>query len=306
MTLNYPDEEHWTWQRFVVQQHPGTKYFRIPPGELASAAQRAEWSRALANRPDMLRRLLEGHPGTLALGPQVAVGFNEDVHAPIGTRLRPNRAQPLWIGQDGGHTPTSVLAQREGPQIRVLAALSSEHAGMRQHVRDWLIPWLSEHMPWVIDGDRDFLHVVYDPTLNTDDAGDIDSNPLRVLRQLLPGTYRPGPTTWAGRLDPLLALLNVRDGLLIDPVQARGLVRALNGGWYYAAGPRGELTSIKAEPKKPNHPHEDYGDAFCYLIAGMQPSKLGRLSEQYQPHKPTRITQWNPLDHGRAPRVWPG
>ena len=32
MTLNYPDDDHWTWQRFVVTQLPGTEYVRIPPG----------------------------------------------------------------------------------------------------------------------------------------------------------------------------------------------------------------------------------------------------------------------------------
>ena len=62
----------------------------------------------------------------------------------------------------------------------------------------------------------------------------------------------------------------------VDPVQAKGLVRALDGGWYYAQGSDGMLRKAdtktgSAQPKKPNHPHEDYGDAFCYLVAGMAP-----------------------------------
>lgn len=54
------------------------------------------------------------------------------------------------------------------------------------------------------------------------------------------------------------------------------MVRALNGGWHYPTGQDGKVTRDK--PKKPNHPHEDYGDALCYLIAGMAP-----LAEEQKP-----------------------
>lgn len=276
MTLNYPDEDHWTWQRFVVQQHPGTGYERIPPGERASEEQRARWKQALITRPDMLRRLLLGQPGTIMLGPQVAVGFNADRHV---TRCTPTPHVPVWIGQDGGHTPTSVIGQRLEGRVRILGALSSEHDGMRGHVRSLLLPWLGEHTPWVLDV-PDMCFVRYDPAIDTDEQADIETNPLRVMRSLLPGQYRPGPVSWDGRKDPMLALLNaMHQGdpvLQVDPVQARGLVRALDGGWYYAQGPDGGLRKAdtakgSAPPKKPNHPHEDYGDAFCYLVAGLAP-----------------------------------
>src|SRR5262245_34270684 len=51
VTTNYPDFDHWTWQRFVIEKAEGTLYFRIPPGERASPEQRAQWSKALRNRP---------------------------------------------------------------------------------------------------------------------------------------------------------------------------------------------------------------------------------------------------------------
>lgn len=276
MTLNYPDEDHWTWQRFVVRQDPGTSYVRIPPGERASEEQRARWKQALANRPDMLRRLLLGQPGTIVLGPQVAVGFNRDTHV---RACRPSHHVPIWLGQDAGHTPTTVVAQRVDGRCRILAAIASEHDGMRGHIRDLVLPWLGEHAPWALDS-RDYVTVVYDPATDTDEQADIETNALRVMQQLLPGKYRPGPVSWDGRKDPMLSLLNAmhlgEPMLQIDPVHAKGLIKALDGGWYYAQAPDGSLRKAdtrtgSAQPKKPNHPHEDYGDAFCYLVAGMAP-----------------------------------
>ncbi len=284
MTLNYPDVDHWTWMRFVGDAtapygpgaHPGTLYFRIPPGELASAEQRAEWERALANRPDMLRRLLRGQPGTVILGPQVARGFNRDVHVKA---CRPDRNVPLWLGQDGGHTPTTVLGQRVGTRCRILAALSSEYGGIREHIRDLVRPWLGEHFPQALEGGVE-VYGRYDPALNTDDFGSVETNPLHVLKSGLRAHWQPGPVNWAGRLNPMLSVLgamhNGEPALLVDPQHAAGLVKALDGAWYYAQDTQGHLRkadtkSEPVQPKKPNHPWEDYGDAFCYLISGMAP-----------------------------------
>lgn len=294
MTLNYPDEDHWTWQRFVVNQEPGTGYVRIPPGERASAEQRAEWTRALSARPDMLRRLLEGKPGTLMLGKQVAVGFNAEVHVKAAP---PVKDLPVWIGQDGGesHTWVSVIGQRVGPFVRIIGSLLSDPSGARQHFEHVLRPWLSEHTPWVFSS-RDLIQGIYDQACDTEDPGDHESNPLRTMKALFPGHYRPGPIDWTSRLNPIYSLFNAmvqgQPVLQIDPSQNRGLIRALDGGWYLATGVDGKV--LRDTPKKPNHPHEDYGDAFCYLVAGMAPLKAER-PKGWQPPKPK--IDYSPLDH---------
>ena len=303
MTLNYPDEDHWTWQRFVVRQHPGSAYVRIPPGERASEAQRAEWREALQDRPDMLRRLLDGQPGTIMLGAQVAVGFNADTHVVYGRRLHPSPEWgPLWIGQDADHTCATVIGQRQAGRFCILAALVSERAGIREHLDATLLPWLSHHAPWALGRGRDHdgIRVHYDPALDTDEQTSIEANALRVMRAMLPGVYRPGPVSWPGRRDPMLSVLNrLAQGtavLQLDPEECVGLIKALNGGWYYPTGPSGAVS--RDLPKKPNHPHEDYGDAFCYLIEGMAPTR----DHTAPPRRLTVKQTYNILDHGRERR----
>jgi hypothetical protein len=83
--------------------------------------------------------------------------------------------------------------------------------------------------------------------------------------------------------------------LQVDPVQARGLVKALAGGWHYATGADGKVK--RDEPVK-DHPHSDHGDAFCYLVGGVAP-----LRDRTAPPKRLPVKQtYNILDHGRERR----
>lgn len=285
MTLNYPDADHWTWRRFVSEPMAGTWYVRIPPGERASAEQREEWARALSNRPDMLRRLLAGQPGSLMLGPQVAVGFDHETHV---RPAPPMPDTPVWIGQDGGLTPTSILGQRVGGRVRIVASLASVDAGIRQHLKDLVLPWLGERIPRALQ-DPEMVRVWYDPSLDTDSQADVETNPVRVMRSLLPGRYHPGPVSWEARKNALLGALGGHN-LDVDP-SCRGLIRALDGGWYYPMGADGRVSKAdtaqgSAQPKKPNHPHEDFGDAFCYLLCGLSPSAVPRDPRRHE--RPTK------------------
>lgn len=271
MTLNYPDEDHWTWQRFIQQPRTNTAYFRVPPGERASATQRAEWMAALEGRPDLQRRLLQGLPGAVMLGQQVALGFNEDLHVSKG-RLRPIKNEPLFIGQDGGHTPCTIIGQAWRGRIFVYAALSIDRGGMRQHYERNVVPWLTVNAGWAIRNDS-LIEGVYDPAM-PDDESDSDRNPIDVCYEMVGGSWLPGPTDWESRKGALITALNTHAGpgevaLQIDPVDGKPLIQALSSRWYYPENRLGGVS--KDQPKKPNHPWEDLGDAFCYFLCGAMP-----------------------------------
>jgi hypothetical protein len=77
--------------------------------------------------------------------------------------------------------------------------------------------------------------------------------------------------------------------LLLDPIDAQPLIKALSGRWHYSEDRVGNV--IKDLPEK-SHPWSDLGDSFCYLLCGLMPE----MAEQLRPAKKvTVITAYNPF-----------
>ena len=273
ITTNYPDEDHWTWERFVVSQHEGTRYFRVPPGERASESQREEWRKALSARPDLLRRLLDGEPGVIMLGDQVAKGFTRPDHVSRETHpFMPG--EPVYMGFDFGHTPTCVISQPmylNGFQTLIFKAGLHINGGMRQLMDDMVLPWLGRFAPWVLKNADEYALIGHDPAQGDigDPKGteaDIDNTALTVIQEALGGgQFEMGPIKWEIRKDALVSIFMRAHGCLIEDNRfTKDLIRSLDGRWYYPKSHQNELRSDK--PKKPNHPFEDLGDAFIYNL----------------------------------------
>lgn len=270
-TLNYPDEDHWTWNRFVTLETPGTRYFRIPPGERASEEDRESWKRALADRPDLLRRLIQGEPGVVMLGQQVAQGFTRDDNTTLDN-LPCTPATPLWLGFDFGHTPTCVIGQPQGGILRVKAGLYIVGGGQKQLMDEYVLPWLGRFAPWALRDPDQYLMIGYDPSQGSMEKpkgseADIENAALMMIQQSFAGGwFEEGPIQWEVRKDMLVQIFQRKRGVLIESNDyTRDLIRALDGRWYYAKSHQGTLQSIK--PKKPNVPWSDLGDAFTYMLA---------------------------------------
>jgi hypothetical protein len=201
------------------------------------------------------------------------------------------------VRYDAGLTPVTIIGQHVGGELRIFAAMHSERAGTRQHLENVVRPWFAVNAPWALRSSSALRHFV-DPSMNTPGQADIETSPVRVLRELLGGIVREGPTSWPGRRDPMLAVFNRlnpatgRPVLQLDPEDAAMLDRALSGRWFYRVV-RGQVS--RELPDK-RHPWSDLGDAFAYLVAGAAPT--ASMSPRRQREVKTNM-QWDPLDYER-------
>lgn len=321
LTSNYPEETYWLWQRFRprvgkmgLNPHPTDSRricYQIPKGDnkYITEAQRQQWYDRLKDRPELVARLLDGRPAVIHRGKAVAVahmqqpggapqpiGFNEAKHVAAEHR-KPVPGYPIFLGQDGGHTPATTIGQEINGVVRVYASLCIERGGMRQQMQYNVKPWLRRYAPWCLKND-DLLLVGYDPSMPDDesDTERADKNPAEVGKTEIGGTWEPGPVDWESRKGTLYGIFNRAVGgepaLQIDPGDdTLALRQALNGQWYYKTDRFGQVTDEK--PAQHNHPWEDYGQSLCYMLCRMLPE----LDIQRRQEKPIVV------ESGFDPRV---
>jgi len=257
MTLNYPDEDHWTWMRWVVNQEPGTQYFRIPVGNHASEKDRREWKIALRNRPDLERRLLAGMPGSIRLGDPVTQEYQEAMHwSPVPQPFAPG---PVFIGADFWHHPAVAIATMTPMgQLRFHWAKRMDNADIGELIDEQVLPWLRMHnlmdRPKILTGD------------NSGEGGDQSDkfmSAVRVMLRKLPGEYRRVSNEPDQRERALKDNLNRKlstggAAILVCGKDAWELHQALAGGWH-----KKRSGKVEKEGEKGRHSH--VGDAASYL-----------------------------------------
>jgi hypothetical protein len=108
---------------------------------------------------------------------------------------------------------------------------------------------------------------------------DIDNAALLMIQNCLGGGwFEPGPVQWEVRKDILVRTFQRANFFIVeDNNYTQDMIRALDGRWYYAKSPQGDLRSER--PKKPNV-FSDLGDSLTYLLSrygmGAQAENIGR------------------------------
>ncbi len=306
VTTNPGSPESWPYKRFIDPGRPGCVRCEVPAEDRLTAEQQQAQIESFRDAPDLQRRLGLGEWCGLQLGAQVTPNYNPATH--VAPRpLEVDRLGDVWMAWDSGggaHCHATIVGQRVDREVRIFACLISEETGLEQHLQSLVLPWVERRMPWLRRASERLLHR-YDPTMDTQEGGNIEDNGVRRVRRVLRGSFRPGKVAWGERIGPLLDLLNQGNGhggmaVQIDPgPDTLILRRALAGEWYYVVTRAG--TVARDLPAKPNHPFEDAGDAACYFAGGVAP-QLGRdwASEQAK-YRETRYAKTSgPFDRERT------
>ncbi|MDY0189022.1 MAG: hypothetical protein RBR16_13985 [Syntrophus sp. (in: bacteria)] len=261
ITMNYPDEEHWTWKRYGQSRREGVHLFQIRKGENPAIGDDyyQQMAEDFKDNPGLLQRLVLGQPGFVPQGEVVTPEFDLDKHKakvdfepyPGVTGLR------FW---DGGLNPTCIFGQvTPRGYLRIFPyTLVGQGIGVKQLIVDYVKPILREHFREVNQW-RD----IGDPSMAARDSSDSEQSPAKVIETELKTTFEAGSVEWTVRREGLKSALNRQiDGLPWIQISAseRQLTRALRGGWHYRKDASGRV--LRDKPVKDIHSHP--GDAFSY------------------------------------------
>ncbi len=303
LTTNPGDTETWPYKRFIEGGgRAGCVRIQIPGEDRLTAEEMAAQRAAFRDSPDLEARLGRGEWVPLQLGALVGEGYDAQIHV-AAQRLVPSPDLVLAIGWDGGHSPSAVIGQLAGGQVRIYASLNLLGQGVQECIEDVVRPWLLVHAPWALDDPRS-LHVI-DPSMRTGSEASIAQSSEKMIRRWLGGRVIPAATNaWPHRREAVLRVLRPaleggRVPLAINPTEDTRLLRqALGGRWYYRQTPDGRVD--RSGPKKPNSPWADVGDAFAYL-AGWLLRGVAAPAGSRPPYQARRSVSWAQGPRREAP-----
>lgn len=270
---NNPDEQHWTYRKFVSPAVDG--YALWQPSKPENAANLppsyyADMRKNLAHRPDLIRRFVEGEFGFQQEGKSVTPQWADKVHLTQG--LIPIKGTELVLLWDFGHNPTCIITQVTPlGNWNILEAAVGDGIGVTELIEDWVKPTLAARY-------KGFqIRNVGDNQGRQRDQTSIHTSPVGYIKKHISRDWRSGPIRTEARVEPLRGvlsrLISGRGVVQVDRFRATAVWQALRGGWHYRVSRNG-ITS--GEPEKNMHSHP--GDAMGYGAAVLWP--MGRFHDK--------------------------
>jgi hypothetical protein len=271
LATNNPDDNHWTYKKFVEQaEEMGYRLWQPSKPENMNNLPQGYYEglrKQLQHRPDLVRRFIDGEFGFQQEGEPVTPQWSDRIHLTMG--LSPMKNREIVLCWDFGHNPTCIITQRTPMGYwNALYSFVGSGVGVEELIRDQVLPVLNDRFKGCP------IRHVGDPAGNQREQTSITRTAVLAIKKLIGGTWRSGPVRWRERIDPLQSVLTRTIsgvGLVqVDRVNAKELWHALRGGWHYHKA-RSGLVSAEAEKDMHSHP----GDAFSYGAAILFPtSKL--------------------------------
>lgn len=270
LATNNPDENHWTFKKFVA---PGMEGYRLhQPNNPENSQNLPEnyyenMRKNLAHRPDLVRRFVDGEFGFQSEGRSVTPQWSDKIHLANG--LSPIAKREVNLLWDFGLNPTCIITQRTPLGYwMVLDSLVGDGIGVTELIEDAVKPLLQQRYR------GSPLAHIGDPAGDMREQSSSRNSAVKVIRNELGGTWRPGPQKWPPRRDAIQRILGRtmegRGVMQVDRRRAKEVWFALRGGWHYHVARSGV---VAAEAKKNIHSHP--GDAISYGAAILFP--IGKL-----------------------------
>lgn len=204
VVTNPGDPSHWCFQRFMSPGSATAVRCRVSAADRLTEADIAALDAAFRDSPDLHARLAKGEWAALLLGECVAVGYRPEIHV-SPTPLRPSPNHVLALGFDGGHSPSCVVGQLIGGQVRLYAALNDLKSGMQELLDDQVVAWLETWAPWTRDrGGYRLLQAIIDPSMKTTSEATVKVSAERVISETLRGRMAYGAQFWPPRREAIL------------------------------------------------------------------------------------------------------
>lgn len=268
LATNNPDENHWTYRKFVSPGNPAFKYYQPTTPENVHNLPDGYYEKvrmSLAHRPDLVRRFVDGEFGYQQEGKAVTPQWSDKMNLATGLYAIPRRE--LILLWDWGLNPTCIITQLSPlGNWNILYSFVGDGIGVQELIEYNVAPLI--HTKFRLAP----LRHIGDPQGIQREQSSSQNSAVRVVKQFLPGPWRPGPQKWLPRIEPLRAALgrvsNNRGLIQVDRENAKEVWHALRGGWHYHVAKTG-VTS--GEPVKDINSHP--GDAMSYGAAILFPLK---------------------------------
>lgn len=298
ISMNYPEEDHWTWQRFH-EQGIG-QLFRIPKGENIHVddSYRRNMYEALKNRPDLLARLVEGKPSQIQIGEKVTPEYDADFHR-SKVVLYPVKDVPVIRCWDGWMNPSCVFCQiTPRGQFRVLYTIKGNNIGMKQFIMTHVKPFISSGVDvgqkkQVTDKFKDvkIWRDMGDATIANPDQSDSSFSAAQVIANELeskPGEkarFEGGEQNWGTRRSVIKEILDRGkiDGEPMFQVSKDDVLmhKALSGKWAYKKNPDGTVIRDKPIDNDVSHPAAALTHALAKLYKYREKSEPKKIVKPY-------------------------
>jgi hypothetical protein len=214
ITMNYPDEDHWSWKKFYEFENENRRLFRIARGENKHIDDqyRKNMERALLGRKDLLDRLVYGRPAKVYTGEAVTPEYSDIHRAKVKIDPRPDLVGfRFW---DGYGNPVCMFAQlNPAGQLVILDTLVKPNSAIKQLIDDDVIPLMATRYV-----DVQHWRDIGDPTMCVKDQSDATSHAYQKIEEALfsapgePAIFEPGVSDWGDRRECLKMVLMQRVG----------------------------------------------------------------------------------------------